>query len=176
MSRSRLTLPFSREVLFFSPLQKQKSGLSWSLKYNFPCLFMFFSRSIRNEKWSLEKKKKENPTFIDEDNIPLVNLDDEEHYDERYDTPKSRVVDTSFTLPDITEAITTSFSSLYRYLDVTGDPGLADLDQFMPKKNSKTGNIELLFFDCSNFPLWPGKFTLRREKHYKTPSSIFKSS
>ena len=92
------------------------------------------------------KKKKENPTFIDEDNIPLVNQDGEEDYDERYDTPKSRVVDTSFTLPDTTEAIKTSFSSLYRYLDVTGDPGLADLDQFMPKENSKTGNIELLFF------------------------------
>ena len=37
--------------------------------------------------------------------------------------------------------------SLYRYLDVTGNLGLADLDQFTIKKNSKTGNIELLFLD-----------------------------
>ena len=29
---------------------------------------------------------------------------------------------------------------------MTGDPGLADLEQFMFKKNSKTDNIELLFF------------------------------
>ena len=29
---------------------------------------------------------------------------------------------------------------------MTGDPGLADLEQFMFKKNSKTGNIELLSF------------------------------
>ena len=36
--------------------------------------------------------------------------------------------------------------SSYRCLDVTGDPGLADLDPFTIKKNSKTGNIELLFF------------------------------
>ena len=30
---------------------------------------------------------------------------------------------------------------------MTGDPGLADLDRFTIKKNSKTGNIELFFFD-----------------------------
>ena len=30
---------------------------------------------------------------------------------------------------------------------MTGDPGLADLDRFMIRKNFKTGNIELLFLD-----------------------------
>ena len=30
---------------------------------------------------------------------------------------------------------------------MTGDPGLADIDQFMIKKNSKTGNTDLLFLD-----------------------------
>ena len=30
---------------------------------------------------------------------------------------------------------------------MTGDPGIADLERFMIKKNSKTGNIELLFLD-----------------------------
>ena len=30
---------------------------------------------------------------------------------------------------------------------MTGDPGLADLDQFIIKRDSKTGNIELLFLD-----------------------------
>ena len=40
--------------------------------------------------------------------------------------------------------------SLYRYLDVTGDPGLVDLDQFTITKNSKTDNIELLFLYSNN--------------------------
>ena len=30
---------------------------------------------------------------------------------------------------------------------MTGDPGLADIDQFMIEKNSKTGNTDLLFLD-----------------------------
>ena len=30
---------------------------------------------------------------------------------------------------------------------MTGDPGLADIDRFMIKKNSKTGNADLLFLD-----------------------------
>ena len=33
---------------------------------------------------------------------------------------------------------------------MTGNPDLADLDQFSIKKNSKTGNIELLFLDGNN--------------------------
>ena len=56
------------------------------------------------------------------------------------------------TVPDTTEVTLTlrlrqnlnrdKIVSLYRYLDVPGDPGLADLDRFMIRK---TGNIELLF-------------------------------
>ena len=33
---------------------------------------------------------------------------------------------------------------------MTNNPGFADLDRFTIKKNSKTGNIELLFFDGNN--------------------------
>ena len=100
----------------------------------------------------------ENPTFIDKENIPIVNQDDEGDYDERYDTLNtSKVDETSFTLPDTTEATSTlrlrqklkrdKIVSLHRcdYLDVTGDPGLAGLDRFIIKKNSKKGKIELLF-------------------------------
>ena len=60
-------------------------------------------------------------------------------------------------LPDATELTSTShlrqklkrdkFVLLYRYLDVIGDPVLAGLDRFLILKNSKTGNIELLFLD-----------------------------
>ena len=36
---------------------------------------------------------------------------------------------------------------MYRHLNETGDPGLADIDRFMIKKVSKTGNTDLLFLD-----------------------------
>ena len=35
---------------------------------------------------------------------------------------------------------------------MTGDPGLADIDRFMIKKNSKAGNTDLLFLDGNK--LW----------------------
>ena len=35
--------------------------------------------------------------------------------------------------------------SLYRYLDVTGDPGLSDLVRLTIRKNLKTGNTESIF-------------------------------
>ena len=41
-------------------------------------------------------------------------------------------------------------TALRRHLNMTGDPGLADIDQFMIKKNSKTGNTDLLFLDGNN--------------------------
>ena len=72
---------------------------------------------------------------FEEENIPLVQQDD----DNDYRTPDtSRVDDTSFIEPDATEATSTlrlrqrlkqdKIVSLYRYLDVTGGPGLADLN------------------------------------------------
>ena len=75
-----------------------------------------------------------------------------------YRTPDtSRVDETSFTVPDTTETTSTlhlrqklkpdKIVSLYRYVSVTGDQGLADLDQFTIRKNLKTGNIELHFLD-----------------------------
>ena len=96
----------------------------------------------------------DNPTFFDEEDIPLINKDDD--YD-HYTPDTSRVNETLFTVPDTAEAISTlrlrqklkrdKIVSLYRHLDVTVDPSLADLDRFMIKKNSKTGNIEFLFLN-----------------------------
>ena len=96
----------------------------------------------------------DNPRFVDEETIPLVQ---DEDYDD-YNTPNtSRIDETSFTEPDATEATSTlqlrqkvkrdKITALYRHLNVTGDPGLADIDRFMIKKNSKTGNTDLLFLD-----------------------------
>ena len=54
-------------------------------------------------KWS--QNKMDNPRFIDEEDIPLINQD--EDYDD-YKTPDtSRVDETSFTVPDTTEATST---------------------------------------------------------------------
>ena len=61
------------------------------------------------------------------------------------DTTPSGVDETSFKVPDMSEATSTlwlkqklkrdKIVSFYRYLNVTGDPGLADLDRFTIKKS-----------------------------------------
>ena len=84
----------------------------------------------------------DNPRFVDEETIPLVQ--DEDYHD--YNTPDtSRVDETSFTEPDTTKATSTlqlrqkvkrdKITALYRHLKVTDNPGLADIDRFMIKKN-----------------------------------------
>ena len=85
----------------------------------------------------------DNPRFIDEETIQLVQHGD---YDD-YNTPDtSKVDETSFTEPDINEATSTlqlkqdvkrdDFTALYRHLNVKGNPILADIDRFMIKKVS----------------------------------------
>ena len=118
----------------------------------------------------------DNPTFVDKENIPLVQ---DEGYDD-YTTDTSRIdADTSFTEPATTEATSIlrlkqklmrdKIVSLYRYLDVTVDPGLADLDRFMIKKNSKTDNIDLIFFDGNN--QWQS-FTNKRTGEFLAPKTL----
>ena len=98
----------------------------------------------------------ENPSFIDEENIPVINED----YDDYRTLDTSGIDETSFMESGTMEATSTlrlrqalkrhKIVSLYKYLDATGDPGLADLDRFTIKKNLKTGNIELIFLDSNN--------------------------
>ena len=94
----------------------------------------------------------DNPRFIDDETIPLVQDEDYDDYN-RPDT--SRVNETSFTEPDTTEVTSTlklrqkvkqdKITALYRHLNVTGDPGLADIDQFMTKKFQKQATLTLFF-------------------------------
>ena len=95
----------------------------------------------------------DNPTFIDEEDIPMVHQD--EVYDD-YRTPDtSRVDETSFIEPDATEATSTlrlrqkvkrdKLSALYRHLYVTGDIDLSDLDRFRLTKDQKKGSQFLSF-------------------------------
>ena len=121
------------------PLEPRLSVLVY-LKYSFPCFYFWrLFKTIRNEKWTL--KIKWIPTFVDEETIPLVQ---DEDYDD-YNTPNtSRVDEASFTEPDTTEATLTlqlrqkvkrdKITALYRHLNVTSDPRLADIDRFMIKK------------------------------------------
>ena len=82
----------------------------------------------------------DNPRFVDEGDIPLFDDD----YDD-YNTPNtSRMDGTSFTVPDTTEATSTlrlrqkvkrdKSTTLYRQLNVTGDPDLADTGEFLAAK------------------------------------------
>ena len=95
------------------------------------------------------KNKIDNPIFVDEETIPMVQ---DEDYD-NYGTPNtSRVDETSFTVTDTTEATSTlqlrqkvkrdKITALYRHLNVTGDPGLAEIDRFMIKKKKKKKKIK----------------------------------
>ena len=97
----------------------------------------------------------DNPVFVDEKTISMVHQDDD--YDD-YNTPNtSRIDETSFTEPDTTKTTSSlqlrqklkrdKITVLYRRLNVTADPDLADIARFMIKKNSKTGNTDLLFLE-----------------------------
>ena len=90
----------------------------------------------------------DNLTFVDEENIPMVHQDDDyDDYRQGRDIPVPDTAETTST-PRLKEKLKRhKFVSLCRYLDVTENPGLAGLDQFTIKKNSKTGDTELLFFD-----------------------------
>ena len=96
----------------------------------------------------------DNPTFVDEEDIPLVHQDDD-YDDTTYETPNTSRIETSFMVPDTTEALRQKvkrdkINALYRHLNVTGNLDLIDIDRFIIKKNTKTGNTDLLFLDGNN--------------------------
>ena len=94
----------------------------------------------------------DNSRFVDEGDIPLFDDD----YDD-YNTPNTSRMDwTSFTVPDTTEATSTlrlrqkvkrdKSTTLYRQLNVTGDPGLADTGEFLAAKiqREKFGGLNIM--------------------------------
>ena len=106
-----------------------------------------------NQKWKVDTKNKmDNPRFIDDEAISLVH---EEDYDDYNTSNTSRVDETSFTEPDSTETTSTlqlrqkvkrdKLTTLYRHLNETEDPGLADIDRCMIKK-IKIRQHRLAFF------------------------------
>ena len=94
-----------------------------------------------------------NPVFVDEEDAPMVHQDDD--YDD-YNTPNtSKVDETSFTVPDTTEATSSlrlrqkikrdKITALYRHLNAIGDIDLIDLDRFRYTTSPKKGVIVFEF-------------------------------
>ena len=90
------------------------------------------------------KNNMDNPRFIDEETIPLIQ---DEYYDEYNTLNTSRVDETSFTELDTNEPTLTlqlrqkvkqdKITTIYRLLNMTCDPSLAHIDQFMIKRIQK---------------------------------------
>ena len=101
----------------------------------------------------------DNPTFVDEEDIPMVHQDDDDYDD--YNTPNtSRGDETSFTVPDTTEATSTlrlrqkvkrdKLAALYRHLNVRSNLDLIDLEQFTLTTDPRKG-VTVFEFDNSDW-------------------------
>ena len=97
----------------------------------------------------------DNPTFVDEGDIPMVHQDDD--YD-NYNTPYTgRVGETSFMKPGTTEATSTlrprqkvkrdKLTALYRHLNVTCNLDLIDLDRSRLTTDPKKGVTVFEFYN-----------------------------
>ena len=103
----------------------------------------------------------DNTVFVDEENFPMIQDEEDDDYD-NYNTPNtSRIDETSFTVPDTTKATSTlrlrqevkldKINTLYRRLNVTGNLNLIDgLDRFKLKKDQKGVTI----FEFYNGDRW----------------------
>ena len=96
----------------------------------------------------------DNPRFVDEETIPLVQDKDFDNYS----TPNtSKVDETSFTEPDTTEATSTlqlnqkvkqdKLATLNRHLNITGDLDLIDPDRFKLTRDPKKGATIFEFYN-----------------------------
>ena len=102
----------------------------------------------------------DNPTFVNEEDILIVNQD-EDYYDDYRTLDTSRVDETSFTVPDTAGATLTlqlkqkvkrdKLSALYRHLNVTGSTALIDLDKFRLTKDPKK---RVTIFEFYNGDRW----------------------
>ena len=105
------------------------------------------------------KNKMDNPVFLDEEDIPMVNQDVD--YD-GYNTPNTiRIYETLFTVPNTMEATSTlrlrqkvkrdKINALYRHLSVRGNLNLIDLDRFRLTTDPKKG---VTIFEFYNGDRW----------------------
>ena len=101
----------------------------------------------------------ENPTFIDEEDIPMIHQEDDEDFD-NYRTPDTSRVDEVLFITDATELTSAlrlirlrqkvkrdKINALYSHLNVTGNPDLIDLDRFRLTKDPKKGVTIFEFYN-----------------------------
>ena len=142
--KANLCFSFEKRNVIFHFFLKSKKVVFIDLCNTVSHAFIFTFVQY-NQKWKVvTKNKMDNPRFIDEETIPMVQ---DEDYDD-YDTPNTiRVDETLFTEPDATEATLTlqlkqrvkrdKITPWYRYVILTSDQGLTDIDRFMIKKKFK---------------------------------------
>ena len=106
-----------------------------------------------NQKKKVDTKNKmDDPRFVDDETITLVQGED---FDEYNTQDTCRVYETSSTDPDVKEAASTlqlrqkvkrdKLTALYRHLNVTGGPGLADIVRIMLKKIQRQATLIYFF-------------------------------
>ena len=113
----------------------------------------------------------ENPTFIDDENIPLINSHEDEDApytpmqseggtteETSFSTP-SRETPGSKIIPLSNELKRQKIQALHQELGITGDVNLAELDRFQLNLNEKTRNSELKFFNGQDWILLTNKHT-----------------
>ena len=98
----------------------------------------------------------DNTAFVNEENIPVIDQD-EDYDDTTYETPNTSRIEISFTVPDTTEPTSTlrvraqlkrdKLIALYSHLNVTGNLDFIDLDRFKLIKDSKKRVIIFEFYN-----------------------------
>ena len=101
----------------------------------------------------------ENPTFIDEEDIPMIHQEDDEDYDNQR-TPDTSRVDEVLFITDATEPTSAlrlirlrqkvkrdKINAFYSHLNVTSNPDLIDLDRFRITKDPKKGVTIFEFYN-----------------------------
>ena len=97
----------------------------------------------------------DNPTFVEEEDIPMVHQDGD--YDDYNTSDTGKVDERSFTVLDTAEVTSTlrlrqkvkrdKLIALYRHLNVTGNLDLIDLDQFKLTTSPKKGVTVFEFYN-----------------------------
>ena len=112
----------------------------------------------------------ENPTFIDDENIQLINSHEDEDApytpmqsegsttETSFSTP-SREIPGSKIIPLSNELKRQKIYALHQELGVTGNVNLEELDRFRLNRKEKTGNAELKYFNGQDLVLLTNKHT-----------------
>ena len=146
--------PLKKGIIFLISSSQAKKRSLLIFEILFP-MFLFFTFIQENQKRRVvtTKNKTGNPTFVHEEDIPMVHED----YDE-YNTPNTnRIDETSFVEPDTTEGTSTirlrqkvkrnKITALYRHQIVTGSLELINLGRFRLTTDPRKGTTIFEFYN-----------------------------